>query len=382
MRFKRMRIAAIGAFLMVACFVWGAATMRYKTFPHAVLQSIAAPMRVVPKPKMELLAIPEEQIDTPSEPDAIRSSMHELLEPTESISTESIDAQQAAATFLYDIEEYQKASAERALKAAQQRIVISGSFSAIPDWRWQSLYLRNGGENLLIIHGGHADNPFHSGLMEQALAAGFDVILMTMPGVSWNKLGRQRVRTWDGEGWIEFQTAEKLDHGALEMLNTNDHHFIGFFISPVLSSLDTALAHHQYRTTSMVGLSGGGWTTVLAAAVDTRIDTSISVAGTLPFFARQQNRDIGDAEQTDHAFYRRYPWPLIYYLASQGQHGTRSLKLIFNQDDPCCFDGYSARVLEKYKSLTEAPYGVEILNRKEHSFDVEFIMRVLKGRSG
>ena len=39
----------------------------------------------------------------------------------------------------------------------------------------------------------------------------------------------------------------------------------------------------------MIGLSGGGWTTTVAAAIDPRVGLSIPVAGSLPFDMRFQH---------------------------------------------------------------------------------------------
>ena len=49
---------------------------------------------------------------------------------------------------------------------------------------------------------------------------------------------------------------------------------------------------------SMIGISGGGWTTSMAAAVDTRIKLSVPVAGSEPLYCRNADpASIGDTEQ-------------------------------------------------------------------------------------
>jgi hypothetical protein len=47
----------------------------------------------------------------------------------------------------------------------------------------------------------------------------------------------------------------------------------------------------------MLGLSGGGWTTTLAAALDKRIALSVPVAGSLPFDLFDPFFDSRDWEQ-------------------------------------------------------------------------------------
>lgn len=47
----------------------------------------------------------------------------------------------------------------------------------------------------------------------------------------------------------------------------------------------------DYDAVYMTGLSGGGWTTVLCAAIDTRIERSIHVDGNFPLFISEGSRD-------------------------------------------------------------------------------------------
>jgi hypothetical protein len=50
----------------------------------------------------------------------------------------------------------------------------------------------------------------------------------------------------------------------------------------------------------MLGLSGGGWTTTLAAAIDPRIEVSFPTAGSTPFSFKHDTavyNDVEDYEQ-------------------------------------------------------------------------------------
>ena len=205
--------------------------------------------------------------------------------------------------------------------------------------------------------------------MKLALSAGYDVIAMTMPMVDWNRMHRIEAKTWDGLGLL----LDPVDHGAFAMIDTGDKHFIGFFISPVLASIDVALASQAYDSVAMVGFSGGGWTTVISAAADDRIKNSVAVAGLLPFFARQQPKDLTDVEQYDAAFYKRFPSPMIYQMASD-QH--RQLTMIYNDADPCCFDAASAKLFAKYAANTFS-YNVTIVASDAHSFPAETVINLL-----
>src|SRR5205085_148225 len=85
-----------------------------------------------------------------------------------------------------------------------------------------------------------------------------------------------------------------------------------FFLEPVAVCVNYALARdRKMRDVTMIGLSGGGWTTTLYAAVDTRVRLSIPVAGSLPLYLRWGG-SVGDTEQFLESFYRIAGYPDLY----------------------------------------------------------------------
>lgn len=84
----------------------------------------------------------------------------------------------------------------------------------------------------------------------------------------------------------------------------------------------------------MAGLSGGGWTTTLYAAVDPSIRTSYPVAGSIPLYLRIGG-SVGDLEQYLDEFYRVAGYPDLYALGSMGPN--RKQIQILNRRDDCCF---------------------------------------------
>ena len=59
-----------------------------------------------------------------------------------------------------------------------------------------------------------------------------------------------------------------------------------FFLEPVLQGINYFLQANPGGDVSMIGISGGGWTTTLAPAVDVRIKRSFPVAGSYPLYCR------------------------------------------------------------------------------------------------
>jgi hypothetical protein len=90
----------------------------------------------------------------------------------------------------------------------------------------------------------------------------------------------------------------------------------------------------KYRAFHMTGLSGGGWTTTIYAAIDTRIRCSFPVAGTIPLYLRTGG-SVGDREQFEPSFYRIAGYPDLYILGGHGR-GRKQVQILVRRDD-CCF---------------------------------------------
>jgi hypothetical protein len=107
-----------------------------------------------------------------------------------------------------------------------------------------------------------------------------------------------------------------------------------FFLEPTAGVLNYLEGEFAYEDYSMVGLSGGGWTTAVYAALDPRIKLSVQVAGSMPLYL-QKPTPQGDAEQTLDDFYRIAGYPDLYVLGSAGT-GRRQVQIL-NRRDTCCF---------------------------------------------
>jgi hypothetical protein len=115
---------------------------------------------------------------------------------------------------------------------------------------------------------------------------------------------------------------------------------IKFFLEPTAISLNHLKTSSRtdrfpnYRAFHMIGLSGGGWTTTLYAAVDPTIRCSFPVAGTIPLYLRSGG-SIGDREQFEAPFYSLAGYPDLYILAAHGD-GRKQVQILNRRDD-CCF---------------------------------------------
>jgi hypothetical protein len=90
----------------------------------------------------------------------------------------------------------------------------------------------------------------------------------------------------------------------------------------------------KYDIFHMTGLSGGGWTTTIYAAIDPTIRCSFPVAGTIPLYLRTGG-SVGDREQFEATFYSIAGYPDLYMLGAQGR-GRKQVQILVQRDD-CCF---------------------------------------------
>ncbi len=193
---------------------------------------------------------------------------------------------------------------------------------------------RNPNGNAVIYHQGHSGHFLDKGYnsIKNILADGYAVAGMSMPLVEPNQ---QKV---------SFYGNEIKNHDDMgKYLNIPDEsHPVSYFISPVIMVVNYLTERMGYENISMVGISGGGWTTVMSAAVDTRIQRSYSVAGSVPLPHRKKNLvgEGGDYEQKNMDIYKNVSYMDLYIMGSYGTTPSglhRREVAIHNDYDPCCY---------------------------------------------
>jgi hypothetical protein len=193
------------------------------------------------------------------------------------------------------------------------------------------------GAPTVIYHQGHGEVPAQSAAFLRRLAgAGARVFSMAMP-----LEGRNPPTVVElPQGRVQIGR-----HAHLDWLQPASGHPLRFLVEPVIVMLNELEARGSWGPIVMIGVSGGGWTTTLAAALDPRIALSVPVAGTLPLWLRfGRAEDWGDWEQNLPAFYRRFSY-LDLYLMGAAHPGRLQLQVL-NQFDPVCFSGVRARLYE------------------------------------
>ena len=198
---------------------------------------------------------------------------------------------------------------------------------------------KNSNDKLVIYHQGHNaislngfdDHSFDQDipLIQNFLDNNYSVLILSMPGK-----GMNNEPIIDHEKFGNFKLNS---HDHFHLLEAKNFHPIQFFLEPVVITLNQIEKDYSFVTYSMMGLSGGGWTTIVVSAVDDRISESYSIAGSFPIWLRSDSRDYGDYEQTIPEFYQIANYEELYFLSAYGDN--RRLVLFYNEFDPCCFPG-------------------------------------------
>ena len=185
-------------------------------------------------------------------------------------------------------------------------------------------------EKLILYHQGHGgDFLLGKDTIQFFLDRNFTVLAMSMPLLGMNN---QPVVEIDGLGKMKL-----ISHNQLRLLEANNFNPMKLFLDPIQINLNFLDKEYNFKQYSMIGLSGGGWTTVVYSAIDERISNSFSVAGSMPFYLRVDDRDMGDYEQRNIELYQNVNYLELYVLSAYGD-GRKHVQ-IFNKNDPCCFSG-------------------------------------------
>ena len=243
---------------------------------------------------------------------------------------------------------------------------------------------------LVIVHSGHRQGKeIAEGVdatVEKMLSLGFQVLVVDMPLVGWNRDRTFRVPGSDNRPKT-ITLSQRGTGGHNEMFRQlasprlPDGTVFRFFVEPVIQGINYfQQSTPQAIDVSMVGLSGGGWATHFCAAIDRRIRYSFPVAGALPLYARKFSPGSwGDREQFYAPLYGEQDtngdgvadrasgvasWLEIFVLGSIGNGSLRKTGAvgryqlqILNFSDPCCFSTGIYRTYDRWVAGTSRRLG-------------------------
>jgi dienelactone hydrolase len=137
---------------------------------------------------------------------------------------------------------------------------------------------------------------------------------------------------WFGMGQL---CGENYQHWRMNQLDLCGTSGLAPFYLALARGLDLLLSleHADPKRVAVVGLSGGGWQTILISALDRRVTLANPVAGYGSFLSRiERPADLGDSEQvpSDMA-------TVADYCHLTAMRAPRPTLLTYNARDECCF---------------------------------------------
>lgn len=235
---------------------------------------------------------------------------------------------------------------------------------------------------LLVYNHGHgglpaADDDYAFDLLRTLLHDGTDVLLTSMPFVGLNRSAdRAAVLTYDGPSQLDLQHFS--EHKLFEVLDPGRSSYLRFFVDSAV--LPLAQIAPRYHEINYLGLSGGATTGLAACALLQRVlSNCMLVAGVMPLDIRLRfpDKSFGDAEQFSASVNARAP---VRRLIDELARSQVQLHLIYNDRDPCCFDGPAAQALKN--SLSAGRVEVTIRDSDRHAYDPEAILKILSPGTG
>ena len=226
---------------------------------------------------------------------------------------------------------------------------------------------------LIIYHQGHSGD-FVNGknTINFFLEKGYSVLAFSMPLTGMNNQPQIDLQNL---GTIKF-----VSHKQLPLLESSNFHPIKLFVEPIVISLNYVNEQFEYDDYRMIGISGGGWTTVLYSAIDERISQSFSIAGSYPLFLRFEQKNISHYEEILPELYDIANYLELYIMAAYGEN--RDFVQVFNKYDRCCYSGdlykiYENNLKEKINALQKGNYDVILDDtHKEHKISEHVLLKI------
>ena len=242
---------------------------------------------------------------------------------------------------------------------------------------------KRGNKKLLIYNQGHDNNPYNHkyfiNIKNFYKNKGYDILSLSMSNLGYN------LNTTNKQEVINFPGLEKpiihLSHYDYEKYYDPNY--------PNIQGLALMLSGNYYLIKNqignyddivMVGISGGGWYTLLLSSIITEINKSFSFAGTFPFLIKMFG-SFGDWEQIDSKIYKKYNYLDFYFLNIIDGSGnfSRHHSEIYNTKDTV-FNDPAASLFKKLKdeTLSNENFTIYLVDSDKHEIDFEFLKDILK----
>ncbi len=208
-------------------------------------------------------------------------------------------------------------------------------------------------DSLVIYHQGHKGDFFlGKETIQFFLDEGYSVLSLSMPLYGMNN---QPVVNLPDRGKIKLEM-----HNQFQLLDNSDFSSIKFFVEPIATSLNYVDKMFEFKSYNMIGISGGGWTTIVYSAIDNRITQNYSVTGMYPAYLYQLYHPV-EYERIISQLYENVN--VLEFFVMSGYGDDRKAVQIFIKNEP------GGRCGEFYKTYEE-PVKLRISQLGKGAFSV------------
>ena len=233
-------------------------------------------------------------------------------------------------------------------------------------------------KSLIIFATGHDKNIKDSNKkINFFLKNGYDVLKIDMP----LKVNNSKPTIYiDNIGPLEIG-----HHERLKFLEGNlEGHPLKFFIEPVIVFLNYLKLNNNYENISMVGFSGGGWTTLVSSAIEKNINYSFIISGPKPLiFKNPYKKDCYELSHKE--FTALINYFDLYIISSFGSNNGLVEIININEKNNYSHWHYKKPILDSLNKLGSGLYEIHIdENNYSHSLShqsLNFIHKKIKDLS-
>ena len=260
---------------------------------------------------------------------------------------------------------------------------------------------------LVLYNHGHGSYDFNGqDEIKSILKNGYDVLVFAMPlrgqnsnpSVDPSPHCPTGCTFWHYDSKVTMQDGEKTKlqhHSQLEVLESDDFNPMSYFVEPIAVSLNYVDENFNYSKYHMIGISGGGWATVIYSAIDPRISHGFSIAGSHPSYSMTQDYEqrlqkdgftktyfTGNTDVQVWKVYQVVDWEDLYVLASFGE--DRKLTQWFHSADECCFAAdeltfnYEQTVKNRLANLGSGEFEIFIEDTSRHNVSTKALTQFFK----
>lgn len=237
---------------------------------------------------------------------------------------------------------------------------------------------------LFIYHRGHQANQILdedkklNEILKLNISRKCDVILLDMIGEGLNT-SDYIFPTKDGNYIVDITSEgshEHLDKFYFESKNGKVE-LTSFMVISQYNVVQYLISEFNYEHVDLFGFSGGAWSGLFISILIPGIDKVILHSGSMPIELDNYYYELNDEHKEFQSFlFQDFSYFDFYFMISNAVqvNPNRTLKLIYSDNDPCCFSYPESSILKKLISnLDIKNFDIDILETPLHTFYISSI---------